>query len=65
MNYKAWGQEKTRMRKGLGSEKGVPHIHSRPTRKEQTPPLAQTTLQRSPYLLIMAQSHQSFLIESI
>lgn len=53
------------MRKGLGPEKGVPHIHSRPTRKEQTPPLAQTTLQRSPYLLIMAQSHQSFLIESM
>lgn len=65
VSYKAWGQEKTRIRKGLGPEKGVPHIHSRPTHKEQTPPLAQTTLQHCLYLLIMAQSHQSFSIESI
>lgn len=65
MNYKAWEQKKTRMRKGLGPEKGVPHIHSRPTHEEQTPPLDQATLQHCPYLLIMAQLHQSFSIESI
>lgn len=40
------------------------HTHSRPTHKEQPPPLAQAPW-HCPYLLIMAQSHQSLGIESI
>lgn len=42
----------------------MPHTHSRPTHKEQAPPLAQAA-RHCAYLLIMAQSHQSLGIESI